>query len=109
MVEADERLRDEEAALRQSRAGVGQPDGRLEPRDVVVGEVADDRFTRPLGLLERAEPRPGADEREAAEPAALHRLEQEARAALAPQPQVRAEGRDEVGCELRRWRQGTQR
>ena len=40
-----------------------QRDGRLELRDVVVAEVADDRLVEPLRLLERDEPVAAADER----------------------------------------------
>ena len=43
VVEADERLGDDEAALGQVGAGVGEPDGRLQHGHMVVAEVADDR------------------------------------------------------------------
>ena len=54
MVEAQEQVGDDEAALRQRGPGVRKGDGRLDPRDVVVAEVADDRLAARLGLLERA-------------------------------------------------------
>ena len=56
----------------------GREHGGLEPRDVVVAEVADDRRRLPLGLVDRDQPSAAADERVAAEAALLDRLEQEA-------------------------------
>ena len=100
MVEADEDVGDEEAALGQAGALRRKLDGRLQPRGVVVGEVADDRLAAGLGLGEVAEMRAGADERVSAETAALDRFEQERSAALAAQAQVRAEWGDEVGCDV---------
>ena len=79
MVEAHERLGDDEAALGQAGPGAGQRHGRLELGDEVVAEVADDRLAAALGLLEVEQPRAAADERVAPEPALLDRLEQEAR------------------------------
>ena len=46
VVEADERVGDDEAALRQVRPGAWERHGRLELGDVVVAEVADDRTAR---------------------------------------------------------------
>ena len=83
VVEADERVGDDEPALGQSAPGVRHRHRRLELRDEVVGEVADDGLAAVLGLVVGDEPRAAADERVAAEPALLDRLEQEARAALA--------------------------
>src|SRR5919205_2652725 len=79
MVEADERVRDHELALREAGAVIGQRHGWLQLRDEVVAEVADDRHVERLRLLERHDAGARADEREAPEPPALHRLEQEAR------------------------------
>ena len=62
VVETDERLGDDEAALRQLRAVGGKLHRRLELRDVVVREVADDGRVERLRLLERDEPAPGAVE-----------------------------------------------
>jgi hypothetical protein len=101
VVEADEDVRDEETALRQARALRRQLDGRLEPRGVVVGEVADDRLSAGFGLGQVAKVRAAADERVAAQAAALDGFEQERGAALAAQPQVSAEWRDEIGCDVR--------
>jgi hypothetical protein len=81
MVEADEDVGDEEAALREAGALRRQLDGGLEPSRVVVGEVADDRLPAGLGLCEVTEVRAAADERVPAEPAALDGLEQEGGAA----------------------------
>jgi hypothetical protein len=50
------RVRDDEPALRQPVAVLGEGHRRLERRHVVVGDVADDRQAEPLGLLERGEP-----------------------------------------------------
>ena len=101
VVVADERVGDDEAALGQLRAVVGQRHRRLELRDVVVREVADDRRADRLGLVERDEPGARADEGVATEPALLDRLEQEARVTLLPQPQVDAERREQVGRDRR--------
>ena len=97
VVEADERVGDDEQALREVAPAVGQRHGRLEPGDVVVGEIADDGLAAGLGLLEADEPRAAAEEGMTAEPPLLDRLEQErGRGALA-QAEVRAERRDEIG------------
>ena len=102
MVEAHQRVGDDEPALRQVRPVGGELHRRLERRDVVVGEVADDRRRRRLRLGEIDDPRAAADERVPPEAPALDRLEQERRFALAAQPDVRAERRDQVcwddGC-----------
>ena len=97
VVELDERVGDDELALGKVRPGVGQRNGRLELRDVVVAEVADDRLVERLGLLEPDDPRPVADERVAAEASVLDRLEQERGAVLGAQPEVRPERSDEIG------------
>src|SRR6266508_1544034 len=102
VVEADERLDNDEPALGESRPLVGERHGRLELRDEVVAEVADDRDVEAFDLLEGQHTAAGAHERVAAEPAALDRLQQEARAPGAAQAQVRAERGDQVGCDLGR-------
>ena len=59
VVEADERVRDDEEALREVGPVRGQPNGRLQPRDMVVAEVAHHRcpsLDRALGVLEREQP-----------------------------------------------------
>ena len=43
MVETDEAVGHDEAALREVGAVRRQRDGRLQPRDMVVADVADDR------------------------------------------------------------------
>ena len=78
-------------------AGRRQRHGWLERGGVVVGEVADDRLGARLCFFERDELRAAADERVAAEPAVLDRLQQERCLALLAQPQVRPERGDEVG------------
>ena len=100
MVEADERLRDDEAALGEVGAVLGERHRRLQLRDVVVGEVADDGSVQLFRLLEGDEPRAGADEGVAAEPSLLDRLEQEARRGAFAQPQVRPEGSQQVGGDV---------
>ena len=60
VVEADEPVGDHEAAFWEIRACVRKRHCRLEPRDVVVAEVADHRPARGdlrLRLRERDEPR----------------------------------------------------
>ena len=79
---------------------VGHRHRRLQLRDVVVGEVADDGSVELLRLLEGDEPRAGADEGVAAEPSLLDRLEQEARRGALAQPQVRPEGGQQVGGDV---------
>ena len=96
VVEADERLGDDEAALRQLGPVGGELHRRLELRDVVVGEVADDRLAERLGLLEGDEPGARADEGVPPEPALLDRLEQEARRGALAQAEVGAERREQV-------------
>ena len=46
MVETDEDVGDDEAALRQIASGFGQLHARFEARDVVVREVADNGLVR---------------------------------------------------------------
>ena len=99
MVEAHERVGDDEAALGQAAAVVRQRHRRLELGDEVVAEVADDRLAAPLGLLVGEQPRAAADERVAPEPALLDRLEQESSRALAAQPEVGPERGEEIGVE----------
>ncbi len=99
VVEADEHVGDDEAALRQPAPVVRHRHGRLERRDEVVAEVADDRLAAALGLLVGQEPRAAADERVAPEPALLDGLEQEARTAGGAQVQVGPERGEEVGVE----------
>src|SRR5579864_351783 len=53
-----------------------------------------------LGFLESAKTRTAADKRVTPESAALDRLEQERRAALFAQPEVRPHGGDQVGRDL---------
>ena len=97
VVEADEHVGDDEAALGQVAALVRHRHGRLEPRRVLVAEVADDRLPAGLRLLERDQARAAADERVAAEPALLDGLEQEARAPALAQPEVGPERGEQVG------------
>src|SRR5207247_3016104 len=54
VVETDQDVGDEEAALRQTGALLRKLDGGLEPRRVVVGEVADDRLAAGFGFREIA-------------------------------------------------------
>ena len=100
VVEAQQDVGDEEEALRHAGPVVRQRHRRLERRDRVVAEVADDRLAERLRLLERDEPGAGADEAVAPEPAALDRLEQERAARALAQREVRAERRQEVGWDL---------
>ena len=97
VVEADEHVGDDEAALGQVAALVRHRHGRLEPRGVLVAEVADDRLPAGLGLLERDQARAAADERVASQPALLDGLEQEARATALAQPEVGPERGQQVG------------
>jgi hypothetical protein len=104
VVEADERRGDDEAALRQVRAGCGKGHRGLQHGHVVVAEVADDRPSRrhlPLGLGERHQAAAGAHEAVAAQPPLLDGLEQESGARARPQAQVGAERGDEVGVDVR--------
>jgi len=89
-------LGDVEAALGERRAAVGQRHGRLELRDVVVRDVADDGLAAGLGFGEITEVRAAADERVPAEAPAVDGLEQERGAPLPAQPKVRTERSDEV-------------
>ena len=90
VIEADEELRHDEAGSRgKPGPAVGERHGRLEPRDDVVAEIADDRLAERLRLVEADEARAAADERVPAEPAALHRLEQERGGRALAQAEVR--------------------
>jgi hypothetical protein len=97
VVEPDQRVGDEEAALREVRAVRRQLDRRLQRRCMVVAEVADDRLAAALGLREVHESRAEADEGVTPESPALHRLEEEARPPALAQPQVGPERGDQVG------------
>ncbi len=99
VVEAYEHVGDDEAALGEPAASVGEPDGRFELRDVVVAEVADDWLGQRFGLLEADEAVAAADERVAPEPALLDGLEQERPAARAAQVEVGPERGEEIGVE----------
>src|SRR5439155_20735451 len=76
VVEADEELGHDETALIEARALHGERHRRLEARDDVVAEVADDRLPERLGLVEADEPRAATDERVPPEAPTLHRLEE---------------------------------
>jgi hypothetical protein len=97
VVEQDERLGDDEAALGQFSPAPGQPHRRLEPRDVVIAEVAEDRQAGCFGLREIDEARAAAREGVAPETTILDRPQQEARPFAAAQPEVGPVGREEVG------------
>ena len=84
VVEAQKRVGDDEEALGDVRPGSRQRHRRLELRDVVVTEVADDGLAQALRLRERDEAVAAADEGMPAEPALVDRLEQERRARRAP-------------------------
>ena len=99
VVEADERLDDHEAALREPATVRRDRDAGLEPRRGLVREVPDDGHVERLRLLEADEPRAAADPGVAPEPAALDGLEQEARAPGVAQAQVRPERGQQVGVE----------
>src|SRR5678815_1574275 len=91
VVEAHERLGHDETAHGQGATLVGEWHGRLESRDVVVAEVADDREPAGLRLVDIHDPRAAADERVPTQPTLLDRFEQEARAAPGAQPEIRPE------------------
>ena len=98
VVEADERVGDDEAALGKPGPSAGSGTVGSSCRDVVVGEVADDAARRappPPRSVTSREPEP--TKRVAAEPPLLDRLEQEARRGARAQAQVRAERGDQVG------------
>jgi len=97
VIELDERVGDGEQALREVRAGVGERNRRLELRDVVVAEVADDGLVKRLRLFEVDDPRPLADERVPAQTSVLDGLEQEGGAVLGAQAEVRPKRSDEIG------------
>jgi hypothetical protein len=113
VVEADEPVGHDEAALRDVGACRRQRDGRLQARDVVVAEVADDGSSlrhRRLSLREREEARARAHEAVPPEPALLHRLEQERPgAALPAHAEVGPEWSEEVGVDVCRDRHGKQK
>ena len=96
VVEADEDVGDEEAALREAGTLVRQRHGRLQPRCKVVREVADDGLSARFRFLERAELRAAADEGVPPESSALDRLEQERAAGVRAQPEVCPERGDQV-------------
>src|SRR6266542_2960946 len=96
MVEADQHVGNEEAALRQTCALVGERHGRLEPRAMVVGKVADDGLAAGFRLCEVAKVGAAADERMPAQAAALDGFQQEGAAAVTAESQVGAEWCDEV-------------
>src|SRR5207247_11249716 len=100
MVESDQDVRDDETTLRQVRPVVGKRNGRFQARGVVIGEITDDRLSTSLCLGEVAKVRAATDERVSPEPSAFYRLEQEGHASFAAQPQVGAEGGDEVGGDV---------
>ena len=103
MVEADERVRDDEAALREVGAGLRERDGRLQQRHVVVAEIAHDGPARrhlAFGGSEVDESCSCAHEAVPPQPALLDRLEQEARRSARAQAQVGAERRDQVGVDV---------
>ena len=62
VVEAHERVGDEEARLRKRGPVGGHRHRRLELRGVLVPDVADDGQPERLGLVQVHEPRSGADE-----------------------------------------------
>ena len=97
VVEADEHLRDDEARLREARPRVGHGNGRLDPRRVLVADVPDDGLADRLRLVQVDDARAATDERVAAEPSALHGLEQEGGAPVLAQAEVCPERGEEVG------------
>ena len=99
VVEADERLRDDEARAGERGPVRRERHRRLQPGRPVVAHVADDRLGQRLRLVEEDEPRARADERVAPEPAPLDRLQQERRPRALPQAEVGAERRQEVGVD----------
>ena len=101
VVEPEEDVGDHEPALGDVRALLGQVHGRLELRDVVVAQVADDGCIDRLRLVEGDEPVAAADKGMAAEPTLVDRLEQERGSPVSAQAKVRRERRQEVGIEVR--------
>ena len=100
VIEADEHVGDDEAALREVAPCIRQLDGRLEASCIVVGEVAHDGLATGLGLVDVDEPRAVADEGVASEAPALDGLEQERGATVVgAQPEVGPERGDEIGCD----------
>jgi hypothetical protein len=99
MVEANEDVGDDEAALGEVKACVRERDRGLELRGVVVRDVADHRLARRFRLVEVDDPRADADERVTAEASVLDRLEQERRVTGPAQAEVRPERGEEVGCD----------
>src|SRR5439155_23100940 len=90
----------DETALIEARALHGERHRRLEARDDVVAEVADDRLPERLGLVEADEPRAATDERVPPEAPTLHRLEEKHRRGALPQAEVGPERSEEVGGDL---------
>jgi hypothetical protein len=89
VVEADERVGDDEPALRKLGAGRRERHGRLEDGDVVVAQVADDRPAGgdlALRFVESDEAPTGAEQAVAAETPLLDGLEQEAGPRARAQP-----------------------
>ena len=100
VVEANERVGDDEPALGQAAPVVRHRHGRLELRDEVVARGSRRPARRSARPPRRSsEARAAADERVAAEPALLDRLEQEARLAALAQAEVGPERGEEVGVE----------
>jgi hypothetical protein len=112
MVEADEGVGNDEAALRKAGAVVRERHGGLELRDVVVSEVADHRVPageRTFRGAEVHDPRSAPDEAVAPEAALLDGFEQEGGAAFGRQPEVGPERGDEVGVNVASDRHGNQK
>ena len=102
VVEADEELGHDEAALVEARArrpGSGTVGSRRVTH--VVAEVADDRRAERLRLVEADDARAAADERVPPEPAALDRLEQERAGRAVAHAEVGPERGQQVGCDFR--------
>jgi hypothetical protein len=100
VVEPDQDVRDDKTTLSQTGSLVRKRHGRFQARGVIVGEIADDRFSARLCLPEIAEPRAAADKRVSPEPSGFDRLEQEGCTAFPAQPQVGAERGDEIGGDV---------
>src|SRR5439155_3010839 len=96
VVEANEPVGDDEAALRQVASRGRQADGGLQRRGVVVREIPDDRLVERLRLVEADDPAARANERVAAKAPVLDRLEQERRPAGGAQPEICRERGEEI-------------